>query len=70
MSVRTILHLRGELDCKQNGTNNLLDILKSCLHSKSLRPDKRYFPLPKIKTNFNQNYSGGSYDAIHTKLQK
>ena len=41
----TISHLRGELDCKQKVIDNLLDMLKSCLHSKLTRHDEKYFAL-------------------------
>ena len=50
----TISHLRGELDCKQKVTDNLLDTLKSCLHSKSTKHDEKYFALQNQTSYFDQ----------------
>ena len=58
--------LRGELDCKQKVIDNLLDTLKSCLHSKSMRHDEKYFALQNQTSNFDQENVNKSDTAIYT----
>ena len=62
----TISHLRGELNCKQKVIDNLLDMLKSCLHSKSTRHGEKYFVLQNQTSNCDQKNVNKSGTAIHS----
>ena len=65
----TISHLRRELHCKQKVIDNLLDTLKSWLHSKSLRHDKKYFVLQNPTSNFDKKNVNESDTAIYTNKE-
>ena len=60
----TISHLRGELDCKQKVIENLLDTLKSYLHSKSTSRSVKY-----PTSNFDLNNFNKSDTAIYTNKE-
>ena len=64
-----ISHLRGELDFKQKVIDNLLQTLKSCLHSKSTRYDEKYFALQNHTSNFGQKNVNKSGTAIYTNKE-
>ena len=65
----TISHLRGELNCKQKVIDNLLDMLKSCLHSKSTRHGEKYFVLQNQISNCDQKNVNKSDTAIHSNKE-
>ena len=60
----TISHLRGELDCKQKVIENLLDTLKSYLHSKSNSHSEKH-----PTSNFDLNNVNKSDTAIYTNKE-
>ena len=60
----TISHLRGELDCKQKVIENLLETLKSYLHSKSTSHREKH-----PTSNFVLNNVNKSDTAIYTNKE-
>ena len=60
----TISHLRWELDCKQKVIENLLDTLKSYLHSKSTSHREKH-----LTSNFDLNNVNKSDTAIYTNKE-
>ena len=64
----TIDHLRGELQNKQKVIENLLETLKSCLVSQSMRHDERYFSLQD--TNYKSDQKNFSNSDIPINSHK
>ena len=61
----TTSHLTGGLNCEEKVIENLLDKLKSCLHSKSTRHDEKYFTLQNQTSTFDQKNVNKSGTAIY-----